>query len=105
MILKCTFTVSPMRNSSAFSFICSASRAFITSIVVSFFPDLPQELPCLRREAIRIQELRAELLCFLYALHKPPLADLLMVPREKNLRHTHAAKYLRPRIVGVLQQA
>ena len=40
----------------AFSFICSASRAFITSMFVSFFPDLPHELPCLRREAIRIQE-------------------------------------------------
>ena len=38
------------------------------------------------------------------ALHEPPLADLLVVPRQEDLRHRWPPKNLRPRVVRVLQK-
>src|SRR5271157_4370123 len=93
-----------MRNTSAFSFSCSASSDFITSMAFSFSPDLPREIPCLSAEVLGIEKLGAKPHRLLDALQKPPLADLLMMPGYEHLGHAHPPELFGPGVVRVLEE-
>ena len=105
-ILKCTRTVSPMRNSPGSAFSCSASIAFITSMSDSF--------RFLRRSAARAPappaggrprpRARGGSPSSSRRSLQPPPADVLVVPRQQHLGHPHAPEHLGPRVVRVLQQ-
>jgi hypothetical protein len=52
----------------------------------------------------RSQKIRPVHFCFLEALHKPPIPDVLVMPRKKHIGHLHAPEHLGSGILGILQK-
>src|SRR6267143_5264919 len=110
LIFVCTRTVSPTRNSgtcprtSGLTFRCSTSSIAFARIFVSSSDyrspkiNIPSSLlPC--------EQIGAPLACARHRLVLPPPRDLLVVPREEDLRHPQSAELGRAGVLRSFQQA
>src|SRR5882762_4282039 len=110
LIFVCTRTVSPTRNSgtcprtSGLTFRCSTSSIAFARIFVSSsdyrspkFKIPSSLLPC--------EQIGAPLACARHRLVQSPPRDLLVVPREQDLRHPQSAELGRAGVLRSFQQA
>src|SRR5437763_689446 len=118
LILVCTLTVSPTRNSgtcprtSGFTFRCSTSSIAFERIFDPSCSQLPKVVyrspknPFPSSLLLSVaQQIRPPLPCPLQGLFLAPLRDLRVIAREQDFRHFQAAKIRRAGVLRPFEQA